>query len=107
MQTLHFDCDCDQCAVRLSALLLKTLEDTARITGCSITGLGRIVANDPRLYTDLLKGGRVCRPRTAERYMNALEDFLLECAQLEDEKEGVVLRIRFDDDGNRRASPAA
>ena len=84
MRSLHFDCDCEQCAVRLSALLLKTMEDTARITGVSITGLGRIVANDPSLYTDLLKRGRVCRPRTAERYIDVLEDFLLDSAIDED-----------------------
>ena len=84
MQSLHFDCDCTECQVRLSALLLRTMEDTARITGCSITGLGRIVANDPSLYTDLLKRGRVLRSRTAERYMNVLEDFMLDTALEED-----------------------
>ena len=84
METLHFRCDCSRCRARLSDLLRREMEDCSRITGASITGLGRIAAGDPRLHGDLVRG-RVCSAPALERYLDAIRDFMLECALIEDE----------------------
>lgn len=93
METLHFECDCRDCRARLSDLLRRELEDTARLTGCSITGLCRCIANDPSLHHDLKVAGRILTARTLQRYLDATRDFLLDCALAEDAQEGALPRV--------------
>ena len=83
MQSLHFDCECEECAVALSDLLRREMEDVVRLTSATITGLGRMLARDPCLHCDLVRGRRV-NPRTAQRYIDDLRDFMLYCTIEED-----------------------